>query len=303
MAQINTGAIARLLMPGLNTIFGGAYEALPKEYSMVFPKEMSDKNFEEDLNMHYFGMASVKNQGEALPYDVVGQGPTQYYTHVVYGLGYIITKEAITDNLYMQQAKEQTEALAFSMDITKETVAWNILNRAFNSSYTGFDGVSLCNSAHLLTAGGTYSNVPTTACDLSELAMEQAIYSIQGFTNDRGLLIKANEDTLIIPRQLQHEAIRILGGDERYNTANRDINAMKRKGQFPGGIVMSHYLTNSKSWFIQTTVPKGLRHFQRWELELENDTDFDTKNMQFSATERYSFGWTDPRGIWGSAGV
>lgn len=303
MSIINTGSIARLLQLGLNTVWGDSYEKLLKEYAMIYDEEKSDKNFEEDLNMHYYGLASVKNQSEAIAYDVAGQGPSQYYNHITYALGYLISKEAITDNLYVKQSKEFTSQLAFSMEQTKEIVAWNILNRAFSGSYTGFDGVSLCNTAHLLTGGGTYSNTPSVAADLSELALEQMIIQIQGFTNDRNLRIKAMEDKLIVPLQLQFEANRILKGTERYNTANRDINAMNFQGCFPGGIVVSHYLSSAKAWFVKTSVPKGLRHFQRWEPEFETDTDFDTKNIRVSATDRYSFGWTDPRGIAGSPGV
>ncbi len=301
--QIDTGAIARRLMPGLHTLFGAEYDRLAPQYSLVYPMERSEKAFEEDLNMHYFQMGQVKNQGEPLAYAVAGQGPSAYYEHIVYALGFIITKEAIKFDQYFKQAVDFTKNLVVAMNQTKETVAFSRFDRAFDSSQTTFDGVSWGNTAHLLTGGGTYANTFSVNTPLSELALEQAIIGIQSFVDDAGNQLPIKEDVLIVPRALQFEANRILGGVERYGTANRDINAMRAMGSFPGGIVVTQYLSNQTNWFIRTNCPNGLKHFQAWDLELENDTDFNTKNMMFSADECYSFGLTDPRGLWCAQGA
>jgi len=300
---INTGALSKALRPGVNTWFGLAYDELPEQWSKIFDVETSDMNFEEDVNAYGFGLAPVKAEGQALSYDSMQQGFLQRYIHITYALGYIITREAIEDNLYMKLAKDRTDALAFSMRQTKEVVSANVLNRAFNSSYTGADGLSLCNSAHLLSKGGTMANIPAVAADLSEASLEQALIDIAGFVNDASLRISAIGESLIIPRQLMFEATRILKSPDRYNTADRSINAMYEMNVLPGGIIMNHYLTASQSaWFVKTNVPKGLRLFQRRALEIENDTEFDTENMKFKASERYSVGWTDFRGLYGSNG-
>jgi hypothetical protein len=296
--DIDLGAISRRLQPGLHAIFGDEYDRLDPEYAKIYPMEMSEKAFEEDLNMHYFQMGQVKQNGEPLAYAVAGQGPSAYYQHITYALGFIITKEAIKFDQYFKQAMDFTKNLVVSMNQTKEVVAWNYLNRAFNSAQTTFDGVAVGSTAHLLTGGGTYSNTFPVVTPLSELACEQAIINIQGFVDDAGNQLALKEDCLIVPRAQQFEAKRILGGVERYGTADRDINAMKAYGSFPGGIVMSHYLSSATNWFIKTSCRKGLMHFQAWDLSLENDTDFNTKNMRFSADECYSFGITDPRGLY-----
>jgi len=299
---INTGALSKALRPGVNTWFGLAYNELPEEWSAIFDKEMSDMNYEEDVNAYGFGLAPVKAEGQALSYDSMQQALIVRYIHITYALGYIITREAIEDNLYMKLAKERTDALAFSMRQTKEIVAANVLNRAFNSAYVGADGLSLCNSNHLLTKGGTYNNQLATPADLSESALEQALIDIGGIVNDAGLRISAQGMKLIIPRQLQFEATRILKSPDRYDTADRSINAMNNMGVLPGGIALNHYLTSASAWFIKTNVPKGLRMFQRRDLGMENDTEFDTENMKFKASERYSVGFTDWRGVYGSNG-
>jgi hypothetical protein len=299
---INTGALSKALRPGVNTWFGLAYDQFPEEWSQIFDMEMSDMNYEEDVNAYGFGLAPVKAEGQALSYDTMQQAIYVRYIHIVYALGYIITREAIEDNLYMKLAKQQTDALAFSMRQTKEIVCANVLNRAFNSSYVGADGLSLCNSSHLLTKGGTYNNQPVTAADLSEAALEQALIDIGGILNDAGLRISAMGMKLIIPRQLQFEATRILQSSLRNDTAENAVNAMLKIGVLPGGICLNHYLTSASAWFIKTNVPKGLRLFQRRPLGLDNDTEFDTENMKFKASERYSVGFTDWRGIYGSNG-
>lgn len=298
MSQTDTGAISRRLQPGLHMLFGDEYARLQPEYALIYPKETSEKAFEEDLNMHYFQMAQVKNQSEPLAYAVAGQGPSAYYEHLVYALGFIITKEAIRFDQYFKQAVDFTKNLVVAMNQAKEVVAWSYLDNAFNSAQQTFDGVAWGSTAHLMTGGGTYANTFASVTPLSELALEQAIINIQGLTDDTGNQIALMEDTLIVPRGLQFEAKRILGGTERYGTADRDINAMKAMGSFKGGVVMSHYLQSQVNWFVKTTCQKGLRQFQAWELELENDTDFNSKNMMHSADECYSFGITDPRGLY-----
>lgn len=300
--MINTGAISKALRPGVNSWFGLEYNQYPEEWKEIFDQEKSMMNFEEDVNVYGLNLAQVKPEGVALNYDTMQQSFLQRYIHVTYALGYIISREAIEDNLYVKLAQQRTEALARSMKQTKENIAANILNRAFNSSYTGADGLSLCNSAHLLSKGGTMSNVPTTAADLSEAALEQAMIDIAGYVDDASLRMMAKGMKLIIPRQLEYEAERILNSVLRVGTAENDLNAMKSLGKLPGGAIMNHYLTSASAWFIKTDVSNGLKMFQRRDLEVENDTDFDTENVKFKSSERYSFGWTDFRGIYGSNG-
>lgn len=300
MGAIHTGNLSQLLWPGLNELFGGSYDNLPKQYSQLFSLLKSDKSFERDVNLNFFGLAQVKDEGSALAFDVAGQGPYKDYQHITYALGYILTMEAIHYNQYMKLATSYTPRLANSMLQTKETVHFNTLNRGFNSSYTGFDGVELFSSSHLKTGGGTYANMLATPADLSEVSLEQALIDIGGFEDDRGLKIKANGEMLVVPRQLEMEAERILNSSLRPFTPNNDINVLK--GKLSKGILMSHYLSNTKAWFVKTNID-GLKSFQSKELAFDNDTDFHTKNMMFSALEMYSCGWTDPRSMYASQGV
>lgn len=303
MAIINTGALAKALRPGVNAWFGNAYARYADEYSQIFDIEKSFMNFEEDVNVHGFGLAVAKPEGTTITYDTMQQGWTKRYSHIVYGLGFILTREAIEDNLYMKLAKSQAEAIAISMKQTKETVAANILNRAFSNSYVGADGLELCSTAHLLSKGGTYQNKLTTSADLSEAALEQCMIDIAGFVDDAGLRMQAMAQKLIIAPANQFEAARILKSEFQNDTANNAINALKAGGYLPQGFVVNHYLTDSDAFFLKTNVADGLKHFVRRELSMDNDTDFDSDNMKFKATERYSFGWTDPRGVFGSAGA
>lgn len=303
MAIINTGALAKALRPGVNTWFGNMYNRYPDEFPAIFDKETSNMNFEEDVNVHGFGLGVVKPEGTAVSYDSMQQGFIKRYIHIVYGLGFIITREAIEDNLYMKMAKAQTESLAHSMKQVKETVAANVLNRAFNNAYVGADGLELCSTAHLLSKGGTYQNTLTTAADLSEASLEQALIDIGGFVDDAGLKMQARGQKLILPRQLEFEAQRILKSTLQSDSANNNINVLLSGRYIPGGCAVNHYLTDADAWFIKTDAPNGLRHFERRALQIDNDTEFDSDNMKFKATERYSFGWTDPRGIYGSAGA
>ncbi len=302
-SPINTGEMARALKPGVNSWFGLAYAQYPEEWSQIFDMYQSSMYFEEDVNMYGFGLAAVKPEGTAITYDTSAQSFIKRYTHAVYALGYIITREAIEDNLYMKLAQQRTNALAMSMKQTKENVCANVLNRGFSGSYTGADGLALFSASHLLSKGGTFSNTIATAADLSEASLEQALIDIGGFVNDAGMKISCTGQKLIIPRQLQYEAKRILGSDLQNDSANNALNALKSCGMLPGGVVMNHYLSDSDAWFIKTDCPDGLKLFQRRALEVENDTEFDTENMKFKSSERYSVGWTDPRGCYGSAGA
>ena len=300
---INTGAIAKALRPGVNTWFGNMYARYPDEHKEIFDSESSSMNFEEDVNVHGFGLGVVKPEGEAVTYDTMQQGFLKRYIHIVYALGFIVTREAIEDNLYMKLAKSNSEALALSMKQVKETVAANVLNRAFNNTYTGADGLELCSTAHLLSKGGTFANELATAADLSEASLEQCLIDIAGFVDDANLKMQVKGRKLVIPRQLEFEASRILHSEYQNDTANNAINALYKGRYLPDGFCVNHYLTDTDAFFIKTDCPHGLRHFVRRSLMIDNDTEFDTDNMKFKASERYSFGWTDPRGIFGSPGA
>lgn len=299
---ITSSSFAKLLWPGLNAIYGKAYNDYPVEWDKLFEKNQSDRAYEEDLGLSSFGLASVKNEGAPITYDTERQGFTSRYNHVVYALGFIVTREIYEDDQYGKVGAQKAKALARSMRQTKEIVGANIYNRAFNSSYTGGDGKELISNAHPNVAGGTFSNIIATASDLSEAALEQAVIDIAGFRDDRGLLIAARPEKLVIPYQLQFEAKRILGSDGRVGTDLNDPNVLKQEGLF-SNVVTNHYLTDSDAWFILTNVKDGLKYFERRGDQFEMDNDFDTENAKFKATARYSFGWSDPRAIYGSAGA
>jgi hypothetical protein len=299
---ITSSSFAKLLWPGLNSIYGKEYGDYPVEWDKLFEKNTSDRAYEEDLGLSSFGLASVKNEGAPITYDTERQGFTSRYNHVVYALGFIITREIYEDDQYGKVGAQKAKALARSMRQTKEIVGANIYNRAFNSSYTGGDGQALISASHPNVAGGTFSNQIGTAADLSEAALEQAVIDIAGFRDDRGLLIAAKPEKLVIPYQLQFEAKRILGSDGRVGTDLNDPNVLKDMGIF-SNVVTNHYLTDSDAWFILTNVKDGLKYFERRADQFEMDNDFDTENAKFKATARYSFGWSDPRAIYGSAGA
>lgn len=302
MSVINSGSFAKALWPGVNAWYGKSYAEYETEYDKLFDTFKSSKAFEEDVGISSFGLAVQKNEGAPVTYDSERQAFLTRYQHVVYALGFIITREMMEDDQYDVVGQRKAQGLAFSMRQTKEIVAANVYNRAFNSSYTGGDGVSLINSSHVNLKGGTWSNQIATASDLSEAALEQACIDIAGFTNDAGLLIAVRPETLIIPRQLIFEAKRILGTDGRVGTDNNDLNAIKTLGSIPK-VVTNHYLTDTDAWFIRTNVPHGMKHFERRADEFNMDNDWDTENAKFKASARYSFGWTDPRGLYGSAGA
>jgi hypothetical protein len=303
MAIINTGSFSKALWPGVNAWYGKAYDEYPVEWTDLFNKYTSRKAFEEDVGISSFGLAAIKPEGQGVSYDTETQGFITRYTHINYALGFIVTKEAFEDDQYDVIAERRARSLAYSMRQTKETVAANVYNRAFNGSYTFGDGSAMCVSNHKNVAGGTQSNILSVAANLSEAALEQAVIDISKWLNDRGLKIQVNPLSLHIPPDLMFEAERILKSQYRVGTANNDINALVSMGKFPGGIKTNHYFTSSTAWFLRTNAPDGLKYFERRPDNFTEDNDFDTENAKFKATSRYSFGITDWRGIYGTAGV
>jgi Mu-like prophage major head subunit gpT len=299
---ITSGSFAKLLWPGLNAIWGKEYNDYPVEWDKLYEKNSSDRAYEEDLGITSFGLANVKAEGAPITYDTERQGFTSRYNHVVYALGFIVTREIYEDDQYGKVGGQKAKALARSMRHTKETNGAAVYNRAFNSTYKGGDGVELISAVHPNVSGGTWSNKIAVASDLSEAALEQAVIDIAGFRDDRGLLIAAKPDKLVIPYQQQFEAKRILGADGRVGTDLNDPNVLKDLGIF-NNVVTNHFLTDADAWFILTSVKDGLKYFERRGDQFEMDNDFDTENAKFKATARYSFGWSDPRAIYGSQGA
>lgn len=299
---ITTGQIAKLLWPGLNARWGVDYTEHPKEYPDLVDIFSSDMNYEEDQELTGFGLAPVKTQGASIAYDTEGQGVTSRYTHINYGLGFVITEEAMDDNLYEKIGMQRTGNLAFSLRQTKENVVANLYNRAFSSSYIGADGVSLLNTAHP-SLSGNQSNILATAADISEQAIEDLSVQIMQAVNSRGLKIALMGRSLVVPPTLAFEATRILKSTLQNDTANNAINASRAMGLFPDGVKVNHYLTDTDAWFIRTNAPQGLKLFQRKEAVFAQDGDFDTSNLKYKATERYSTGWSDWRGLFGTQGA
>lgn len=299
---ITTGNHPKALWPGMHAFWGRTYNEHPMEWSQIFDEASSDKAYEEDAEVTGFGYASVKNQAAAISFDSESQGPTTRYSHVVYGLGYIVSREETEDNLYEVVSKRRIKALSFSMRATKEVVHANILNRAFNSSYTGGDGKEMCATDHP-TLSGTQSNELTAAADLSEAAIEDLCIQIMNAQNSRGLRIAIMPKKLIVPPNEAFNAERILKSSLQSGTANNDVNAIRAMGILPGGAVVNHYLTDTDAWWIKTNAPDGLRHFKRRAIELKQDNDFDTENAKAKATERYVAGWSDWRALYGSPGA
>ena len=302
MGVITTSSFAKALWPGVNAWYGKAYNDYSTEWDKLFEKNTSKKAFEEDVGLTGFGLARVKAEGAPIEYDSERQGFTTRYNHVVYALGFIVTREMFEDDQYDVVGQRKAKGLARSMRQTKEIIGANIYNRAFNSAYTGGDGKELIATDHPNVTGGTWSNELATASDLSEAALEQAAIDIYAFTDDRGLLIAAKPKKLVIASGNQFEAARILTADGRTGTDSNDQNILKNKGIIPETIV-NHYLTDTDAWFVLTDIQDGLKYFERRGDAFEMDNDFDTENAKFKATARYSFGWTDPRGIYGSPGA
>ena len=306
---INTGNIAKLLYPGLNTIYGQKYNEKPKQCDMIFETRTSRRAYEEIIGMTGFGLPSIKTEGNAIVYDEEQQGFLTRFTPNVWAMGFIITEEAMDDDLYDVVGPQRTEGMAYSMRQGEEITAANILNRAFNTSYVGGDAATLIASAggggsasHPNVSGGTWTNGVATASDLSEAALEQAKIDIDDFRDDRGKRMQANIKQLIIASANQFEATRILGSSERTGTAERDLNAMYTNGTIPK-VIVNNYLDDADAWFIQTDVPNGLLKFERKAMAFAIDNDFDTSNAKFKVSHRYAQGWADPRCLYGSPGA
>ena len=299
---ITTASHPKALWPGIKAWWGQVYDEHPEEYSKLFDSDTSRQNYEEDVQLTGFGLAPVKSEGSGVSYDSEVQGFTTRYTHVAYALGYIVTKEELDDNLYEQVSRRRAAALAMSFRQTKENVGANIYNRAFNGTYLGGDGVALCSTAHPNTSGGTFANTPTVAADLSEASLEDALTALMGFQNDRGLLINVMPKSLIVARQNWWNANRILKSAYTPSTANNAVNVLVATNALPEGIVMNHYLTSPNAWFVRTNIQNGLKYYSRVGIQFDQDNDFDTMNAKAKGYERYSFGWTDPRAIYGVNG-
>ena len=289
-----------LLWPGIHALFGMEYEKFPLEYTKIFDVRKSTKAYEKLTELTGLGLAAVKPEGSAITYDAPGEGITNILTAVTYGLGFIISEEAIEDNEYQSPMEQNTSALSWSMRTTKEIVHANILNRAFNAAYVYGDGVSLVNAAHP-TANGVSSNL-LIAADISEAAVEDAMVQIMNSQNSRGLPIAIKPLRVITGPGNIFAATRIFQSDGRVGTANNDVNAIKVLGLVPE-VVVNHYLDDPDAWFVQTNVPNGLISMQRRAVDLQKDSDFDTGNVKAKATERYSAGFGDFRALWGNQGV
>lgn len=300
---ITRAQLFKELLPGLNKLFGLEYAKYENEHTMVFSTENSDRSFEEEQKLSGFGTAPVKMEGAGIHYDTAQEAWTARYTHETIAMGFAITEEAIEDNLYDQLSARYTKALARSMAYTKQVKAAAVLNNAFNPNFPGGDGKSLLALDHPLVSGGVNANMPAVATDLNETALENAVIDIAAWTDERGLLIAARPRKLIIPPALQFVATRILQTEQRPGTADNDVNALKSNGAIPEGYGVMHYLTDPDAWFLTTDIPNGLKHFVRAPLKTGMDTDFDTGNYRYKSRERYSFGWSDPLGIYGSQGA
>jgi len=299
---ISRAQLLKELLPGLNALFGLTYKTYEEEHKAIYEIETSERSFEEEVKLSGFSSAPVKNEGSGISYDNAQEVWSARYTHETIALGFSITEEAMEDNLYDSLSARYTKSLARAMAYTKQVKGAGVLNNAFSGSYLGGDGVSLCATNHPTVAGGTNSNRPTTGADLNETSLEAAIIQIAAWTDERGLLIAARPKKLIIPPALMFVATRILQTELRTSTSDNDINALKSMSAIPGGYDVNHYLTDTNAWFLMTDVPNGLKHFIRAPLKQAMDGDFDTGNVRYKSRERYSFGWSDPLGIFGSPG-
>ena len=299
---ISRAQLVKELEPGLNALFGLEYRQYTDETKEIFDTESSDRAFEEEVMLSGFGNAAVKPEGQGIQFDDAQETFTARYTNETIALAFAITEEAIEDNLYDRLASRYTKALARSMASTKNVKGAAVLNNAFTAAFAGGDGVELCSQLHP-TLAGTFSNEPATAADLNETSLEQAIIDISAFTDERGLKIAARGMKMIIPPQLQFTADRLLNTAGRTGTADNDINAIKNMGMIAGGYTVNHYLTDTDAWFVKTDVPNGLKHFSRSPIKTTMEGDFDTGNVRYKARERYVFGFSDPRGIYGSPGA
>jgi hypothetical protein len=300
---ISRAQLLKELLPGLNALFGLEYARYGEEHKEIYETETSERSFEEETKLSGFSAAPVKNEGSAIAYDNAQEAWTARYNHETIALGFSLTEEAIEDNLYDSLSARYTKALARAMSYTKQVKAANVLNNGFSSSYPGGDNVSLFNANHPLVSGGTNSNIPSTPADLNETSLENAVIQIAAWTDERSLLIAAKPRKLIVPPALQFVATRLLETELRVGTNDNDINALKNNGSIPEGYTINHFLTDPNAWFLTTDVPNGMKHFVRSPLANSMDGDFDTGNVRYKARERYSFGWSDPLGMYGSQGA
>ena len=300
---ISRAQLLKELLPGLNALFGLEYARYGEEHKEIYETETSERSFEEETKLSGFSAAPVKNEGSAIAYDNAQEAWTARYNHETIALGFALTEEAIEDNLYDSLSARYTKALARGMAYTKQVKAANVLNNGFSASYAGGDGVALFSSAHPLVSGGTNSNIPSTASDLNETSLENAVIQIAAWTDERGLLIAAKPKKLIVPPALQFVATRLLETQLRVGTNDNDINAIVNNGSIPEGYTINHFLTDTNAWFLTTDVPNGMKHFVRTPMSTGMDGDFDTGNVRYKARERYSFGFSDPRGMFGSPGA
>lgn len=300
---ISRAQLLKELLPGLNALFGLEYAKYGEEHAEIYETESSERSFEEETKLSGFGAAPTKGEGAAIAYDNAQEAYTARYNHETIAMGFSLTEEAIEDNLYDSLSTRYTKALARAMAYTKQVKAAAILNNAFDSNVTYGDGVELCATNHPLVSGGTNSNELTTPADLNETSLEAAVIQIAGWTDERGLLIAAKPRKLVIPPALQFVATRLMESEGRTNTADNDINALRSMGSIPEGFTVNHYLTDTNAFFLLTDVPNGLKHFVRTPMQTSMDADFDTGNSRYKARERYSFGVSDPLGIFGSPGA
>ena len=300
---ISRAQLLKELLPGLNALFGMEYSRYGEEHKEIYETETSERSFEEETKLSGFSAAPVKAEGQAIAYDNAQEAWTTRYNHETIALGFSITEEAIEDNLYESLSARYTKALARAMAYTKQVKAAAVLNNGFSAAYVGGDNVPLFSTAHPLVNGETNSNRPAVAADLNETSLEAAVIQIAGWTDERGLLIAAKPRKLVIPPALMFVATRLLETELRVGTNNNDINALKNNGAIPGGYTVNHFLTDPNAWFLTTDVPNGMKHFVRMPLSNSMDGDFDTGNVWYKARERYSFGWSDPLGMFGSPGA
>jgi hypothetical protein len=300
---ISRAQLLKELLPGLNALFGLEYKRYGEEHKEIYETETSERSFEEETKLSGFSAAPVKSEGSAIAYDNAQEAFTARYTHETIALGFSITEEAVEDNLYDSLSARYTKALARAMSYTKQVKAASVLNNGFSSSYVGGDGVALFSASHPLVGGGVNSNIPTVPADLNETSLENAVIQIAAWTDERGLLIAARPKKLIIPSALQFVATRLLETELQVGSADNTINAIKNNGSIPEGYAINHWLTDTNAWFLTTDVPNGLKHFVRSPLSNSMDGDFDTGNVRYKARERYSFGWSDPLGVFGSEGA
>jgi hypothetical protein len=300
---ISRAQLLKELLPGLNALFGLEYARYGEEHKEIYETESSERSFEEETKLSGFSAAPVKNEGSAIAYDNAQEAWTARYNHETIAMGFSITEEAVEDNLYDSLSSRYTKALARAMAYTKQVKAAYILNQGFTAGVTYGDGVTLFSTQHPLVSGGVNSNRPSTPADLNETSLENAVIQIAAWTDERGLLIAAKPKKLVVPPALQFVATRLLETELRVGTADNDINAIKNNGSIPDGYTINHWLTDTNAWFLTTDVPNGLKHFVRTPLQNSMDGDFDTGNVRYKARERYSFGVSDPLGVYGSPGA